>query len=39
LLVRQNLEKSSSLLFLKSDSFIKLGRQEETILDQDVGDS
>ena len=39
LLVRQNLEQPAAFLLLDADRFLELVRQEQTVLDQDIGDA
>ena len=37
--VRQDLEQPAAFLLLNADRFLELIRQEETVLDQDIGDA
>ncbi len=39
LAVRQNLEQPAAFLLLNADRFLELVRQEEAVLDQDIGDA
>jgi hypothetical protein len=39
LFIRQDLEQTAALFLLEADRFLELVRQQQTVLDQDIGDA